>query len=60
MIPRQLVVIVREHYGAVVPHTLFLRDETAVDYVYATPKRVAVDGVDSITVLIPKRAIRDG
>ncbi len=36
-------------------HTLYLRaDERGHAWVYATPRREAIDGADLITVCIPK------
>jgi hypothetical protein len=54
--PRKLAVVVREHDGSVTPHTLYLQSdgERPFDFVYTTPRHHAVDGVDSITLLIPK------
>lgn len=60
-LPRQLAVVVREHDGSVTPHTLYLRNdgEGRFDFVYATPRHHAVDGVDSIILLIPKATAPD-
>jgi hypothetical protein len=60
-LPRQLAVIVREHDGSVTPHTLYLRNdgEKRFDFVYATPRHHAVDGIDSIILLIPKDMASD-
>jgi hypothetical protein len=60
-LPRQLAVIVREHDGSVTPHTLYLRNdgERRFDFVYATPRHHAVDGIDSIILLIPKDMVSD-
>jgi hypothetical protein len=60
-LPRQLALIIREHDGSVTPHTLYLRNdgERRFDFVYATPRHHAVDGVDSIVLLIPKDMVSD-
>jgi hypothetical protein len=54
-LPTQITCLCRGDGGSVQMHTLYLRsDEREEAWVYATPRRDAIDGVDLVTVCIPK------
>jgi hypothetical protein len=54
-LPAQITCLYRGADGSVHMHTLYLRaDEREHAWVYATPRREAIDGADLITVCIPK------
>jgi hypothetical protein len=54
-LPGQITCLCRGADGSPHLHTLYLRpDEREYAWVYATPPREAIDGVDLISVCIPK------
>src|SRR5215470_4654599 len=53
--PARITCRCRDNDGSVRMHTLYLRaDEQEYAWVYATLRREAIDGVDLVTVVIPK------
>jgi hypothetical protein len=54
-LPGQITCLCRGADGSLHLHTLYLRaDEREYAWVYATPRCEAIDGVDLISVCIPK------
>jgi hypothetical protein len=54
-LPEQITCLCRGTDGSPLMHTLYLRaDEREHAWVYATPRQQAIDGVDLITVCIPR------